>query len=211
MGRSPPGRGDALRVETASEFVQAAAAAVVILCWLALTVVFTLKARGPRPRETRRERASIAGIVLQSLGFGLVWGLQRRTFSPMTPDHPALGSVFAGLEIVLAIGSIWLTIAAARVLGKEWSFQARLVEGHRLMTEGPYALVRHPIYTGMLGMLLATALAFAHWIALGPALILYGAGTVIRVRSEEKLLREAFGQTFEEYARRVPAVLPGWR
>lgn len=200
-----------MRIETAGDFAQAAAAAVVVLCWLAFTGVFFLKKKGPRPKESRRERASILGIVLQSLGFLFAWGAQRPTFSPMTPRHPALGAALAGVEVVLAVGSIWLTISAARVLGREWSFRARLIEGHRLVTEGPYALVRHPIYTGMLGMLVATALAFAHWIALVPALILYGAGTVIRVRSEEKLLREAFGRAFEEYARRVPAVLPGLR
>ncbi len=197
-----------MRIETATDFMQAAAAGVVFLSWLAFAFVFILKAKGPRPKESRRESASIAGIVLQGLAFALAWGVQRRTFSPMTPDHPALGAALAGLDVALAVGSMWLTIAAARVLGREWSFRARLLEGHRLVTEGPYALVRHPIYTGMLGMLLATALAFAHWIVLVPALILYGAGTVIRVRSEEKLLRAAFGQTFEEYARRVPAVIP---
>jgi protein-S-isoprenylcysteine O-methyltransferase Ste14 len=200
-----------MRIETASEFVQAAAAAVVILCWLVFASVFLFKKKGPQPKESRRERASIAGIVLQGLSFAFAWGVRRPTFSPMTPDHPAFATVLAGLEVALAVGSIWLTISAVRVLGKQWSFQARLVEGHRLVTDGPYALVRHPIYTGMLGMLLATALAFAHFVVLVPALILYGAGTVVRVRSEEKLLREAFGQAFEEYASRVPAVLPGWR
>ena len=200
-----------MRVETAPEFAQAAAAAVVILCWLAFAAVFTFRMRGPRPKERRRERASIIGIVLQGMSFACVWCSGRLTFSPITPDHPAIGAILAGLCVPLAVGSIWLTITAASVLGKEWSFQARLVEGHRLVTAGPYALVRHPIYTGMFGMLLATGLAFAHWIAVVPATVLYGAGTIIRVRSEEKLLREAFGRAFEEYARRVPAVFPGLR
>ncbi len=83
-----------------------------------------------------------------------------------------------------------------------------LVEEHKLITEGPYRLVRNPIYTGMLGILIVTGLAISRWFAVVAALVLFGIGTVIRVRSEEKLLREAFGAEFDAYARRVPAVFP---
>jgi len=58
------------------------------------------------------------------------------------------------------------------------------------------------------GMLLATGLALSHWVASLPGLILFGIGTAIRIRSEEKLLKEAFGSEFDAYARRVGAVLP---
>jgi protein-S-isoprenylcysteine O-methyltransferase Ste14 len=102
-----------------------------------------------------------------------------------------------------------LVTAAVRTLGKEWSLTARLVEGHKLATTGPYAFVRHPIYSGMLGMLVATGLAFSYWGALLAALVIFFAGTIIRVRSEEKLLREAFGEQFENYAQHIPAIVPG--
>ncbi len=61
----------------------------------------------------------------------------------------------------------------------------------------------------MFGMLIATGLAMEHWFALMVAIVLFMIGLVIRVRSEEKLLRAAFGSQFEDYAKRVPAVLPG--
>jgi protein-S-isoprenylcysteine O-methyltransferase Ste14 len=86
---------------------------------------------------------------------------------------------------------------------------ARLVEGHKLLTEGPFRVVRHPIYTAMFGMLLANGLAVSHPGALLPASVVYWIGAAIRIRSEEKLLRDTFGQEFEAYARRVPAVFPG--
>jgi protein-S-isoprenylcysteine O-methyltransferase Ste14 len=104
---------------------------------------------------------------------------------------------------------VWLIASAVSTLGKQWAFAARLVEGHKLITEGPYAFVRNPIYAGMLGMLVATGLAMEHWTALDVAVVLFAVGLVIRVRSEEKLLRAAFGKEFEDYAKRVPAVLPG--
>ena len=109
----------------------------------------------------------------------------------------------------LALASELLVIAAVRTLGRQWAIAARLVEGHKLVTDGPYRFVRNPIYTGMFGLMLATGLAVSHWWAILLAGVPFAIGTVIRVRSEEKLLRAAFGQEFEEYAKRVPAVVPG--
>ena len=110
--------------------------------------------------------------------------------------------------MVLAVTSVWFVSTAVRALGKQWSLAARVLEGHRLITQGPYNIVRNPIYAGMFGMLLATGLVTSHWIGLLIAIIVFAVGTVIRVRSEEKLLREAFGREFEDYASRVPAVVP---
>jgi protein-S-isoprenylcysteine O-methyltransferase Ste14 len=118
-------------------------------------------------------------------------------------------AVFAfAITLLVAGGSVWFVSSAIRTLGRQWSLGARLIEGHKLITEGPYRLVRNPIYTGMFGLLLATGLAISHWIGLLIAIIVYAVGTVVRVHSEEKLLRGAFGAEFDSYARRVPAVIP---
>jgi protein-S-isoprenylcysteine O-methyltransferase Ste14 len=108
----------------------------------------------------------------------------------------------------LSVGSVWLNVVAIRTLGKQWSVAARLREAHKLVTEGPYRVVRHPIYAANFGLLLATGLAFSR---LGPLLLAslaFWIGSVIRVRGEERLLREAFGEEYEAYARRVPALFP---
>jgi len=60
----------------------------------------------------------------------------------------------------------------------------------------------------MFGLMIATGLAFTTWWALGAATIVFLVGNCIRIRSEEKLLREAFGVQFDDYARRVPAFFP---
>ena len=104
--------------------------------------------------------------------------------------------------------SLWTMWSALRVLGKQWSLQARVLEDHKLIREGPYRFVRHPIYTGMLGMIIVGGLAWSHWLGFVIALVLFGIGTAVRVRSEEKLLREQFGTAFDDYRRSVPAVLP---
>ena len=61
----------------------------------------------------------------------------------------------------------------------------------------------------MLGMLIATGIAVSYWPALLVALVVFFLGTAIRIRSEERLLRETFGLEFETYARSVPAIVPG--
>ena len=121
---------------------------------------------------------------------------------------PAVEIALAIVTMALAVASVWFCSAAIRTLGKQWSLAARVVEGHKLVTEGPYSIVRNPIYTGMFGMLLATGLAVSHWIGLALAIVVFAIGTFIRVRSEERLLREMFGPEFEAYARKVPAVIP---
>lgn len=184
----------------------------VILCWLGFVGIFLLRKRPPKAPETKRDRLATLGIALQMCAYFLVWF--QPPWRPFLPGVAALsgiaGSVFFVFTVAIAAGSVWLVAAAVRTLGKQWAVPARLVEGHKLITVGPYAYVRNPIYTGMLGMLIATGLAMEHWIATIAAIVIFGIGLLIRVRSEEKLLRAAFGQEFEDYARRVPAVIPGF-
>lgn len=198
-----------LRMTIQLEFWPTLTFAVVMLCWLVFAGAFIFRKKPPKTTESKRESASIAGIALQAVGYALVWSIRRTPFTPLVSMNKYAEIALALLTMALALASVWMVMAAVKRLGKEWSFAARLVEGHRLVTEGPYSLVRNPIYTGMLGMLVATGLAITHWIALPFALIIFLIGTVVRVRSEEKLLREAFGTEFEEYARRVPALIPG--
>ncbi len=181
---------------------------LVLLCWFGFVVVFFLRRKPAAAPEQARDASSRPGIVLQGLSYGVMWALPRR-FSPLISFSPALNVALLVVAVLLAVGSVWLVMTAIRTLGKEWSLTARLVEGHRLVTAGPYSLVRHPIYTGMFGMLLATALSYSHWLGLLLGVIIFWSGTIVRVRSEERLLRAAFGAEFDAYARRVPAVLPG--
>jgi protein-S-isoprenylcysteine O-methyltransferase Ste14 len=184
--------------------------AIVIACWIAFSCVFVFR-KQPQQKEAKRDRRSLAGIVLQMCAYAVVsFQPPRAAFLPPLPNSMrVLGPLISVCAIGLAIGSVWFAAAAARALGQQWAFSARLIEGHKLITEGPYSVVRNPIYTGMLGLLIATGLAMEHWRALVIATPLFMAGLVIRVRSEEKLLRSAFGEEFEEYAKRVPAVIPG--
>jgi protein-S-isoprenylcysteine O-methyltransferase Ste14 len=109
---------------------------------------------------------------------------------------------------MLAFASIWWSLRAVQTLGKQWTYEARVIEGHELITRGPYAVVRNPIYLGMFGLMVSTGLVFTTWWALLIAVIVFLVGNQVRIRAEEKLLRETFGSQFDDYARRVPAFFP---
>ncbi len=182
--------------------MQRPALLLVTICWFALVAGFVLRKRPPRAREVKRGRAWGSGLLLQGLSIVIVMATLR------PPSAKALLplDVFA---VALAAASVWLMIAAERALGRQFAYQARLVEGHELITTGPYRYVRHPIYTAFFGLILATALAGSRWFAVPLFIPFYAAGTAIRIRSEENLLRAEFGESFESYARRTSAVLPG--
>ena len=176
--------------------------------WIAFGAIFILRKKWSRDKTRKSDRASLIGIFVQTLSLFAVWMNPRRHFSTILP----LGYWFQFLSTILVVAiiivSLWIMAASLRALGRQWSLQARVLENHKLVREGPYRFVRHPIYTGMLGMILAAGLAWSHWIGFLIALAFFAIGTAIRVRSEENLLREQFGAEFDDYKRSVPAVVP---
>ena len=183
----------------------------VIVCWFFFAGIFLLRKRPPQAPDAKRDKRATLGIVLQMVGYFLVFF--QPPHQPFLPPVPALsgfvGILFSIFTVGLAAASGWLIYNSVRTLGRQWAMRARLVEDHKLITEGPYAYIRNPIYTGMLGMLIATGLATEHWIALAAAIVIFMIGLMIRVRVEESLLRSQFGPEFDAYASRVPAVVPG--
>ncbi len=197
-------------LETANT-AQKVAFYAVVACWWIFLLTFWLKKRPPQARETKRDWTSLIGMFLQGVAYFFVWSspVRQKNHLPVASRSQVLHWGLAVLTVAIAVASTWLVNAAVRRLGKQWALAARLVEGHTLIQDGPYSLVRNPIYTGMFGMLVATGLALAQWIPLLAGVALFAFGTWIRVQSEERLLRGAFGDEFEAYARKVPALIPG--
>jgi len=96
---------------------------------------------------------------------------------------------------------------ARRYLGTNWSSTVTIKEGHELVTAGPYAIVRHPIYTGLILAFVGTALAIGEWRAVLAAVL----GVIAfwrKLSLEERWMREQFGERYQAYSRRVPALIP---
>jgi protein-S-isoprenylcysteine O-methyltransferase Ste14 len=95
-------------------------------------------------------------------------------------------------------------------LGRLWSSNVTRKEGHTVIDTGPYGLVRHPIYTGILTALTATAAAKGTLLGLLGAAILAG-GLWMKARLEERWLTEELGEeAYGAYRRRVPMLVPFW-
>jgi protein-S-isoprenylcysteine O-methyltransferase Ste14 len=180
---------------------------VVAICWLGFGIILILGRSRAAKSEKKKDVTSHVGFLLQCAGYGICFLFHRPYFSPMAISEGTALAISI-VAIAIAITSEWLAFAAAMTLGKQWALVARVIEGHELVERGPYGLVRNPIYLAMLGMLIATGLAISYWQALVAALVVFLLGNEIRIRSEERLLREAFGSKFDDYARRVPAVFP---
>ncbi len=99
--------------------------------------------------------------------------------------------------------SVW----ARRHLGTNWSQSVTVKEGHELITSGPYALVRHPIYTGLLLGFLGCAVARGEWRGLLAVILVFGV-LWRKLKLEEKWMRDRFGGPYEAYSRRVAALVP---
>lgn len=178
--------------------------------WAWFILVFAFRRRPEGQRERVQDPRAKVGIVLVMIGMAVVWSAGRRPFTPVVPGMGVAAWTVAGAVVVVLVpASMWMMWAAVRTLGKQWSVRARVLEDHALVTAGPYGIVRHPIYTGMLAMTLAVGLAYSHWVGVVIGLTLVAVGTGIRVWSEERLLRRELGQAYGEYARRVPAIVPG--
>ena len=179
----------------------------VVVGWLVFGAVFIFRRRPPQARPQARDRRALVGIGFQGVAYAMVWALRR---PPAPAEAPASGVAIAEAALVLLFmaTSLILSYMAVNTLGKQWSVAAQVVESHELVTSGPYAWVRNPIYTAMTGMLIATGLAVSTLSVLIAAVLLSLVGILIRVRLEERLLRARFGELYEEYAHRVPALLP---
>lgn len=118
--------------------------------------------------------------------------------------HPAL----LLLGILVAALSLVMFDKSHRGLGKEWSFSLELKDGHRLKTDGVYALVRHPMYTAFWLWALAQVILLPNWIAGLSGLIGFGCLYAFRVPREEAMMAQAFGEEWRNYAARTPRVAP---
>jgi len=184
----------------------------VMAAWGAFALVFVCgrwKTRGP---SQTRDAVAWAGTALQGVALGCIWGFRRTPLgAPLARGYPTIDLVLVLACVALAWLSAGMMFWAIHTLGRQWAVAARLVEGHELVTGGPYQFVRNPIYTGLFAIALATAGVLSQPWTIAVAAPLFLAGTMVRVRAEERLLRARFGPRYDEFARRVPALLPRLR
>jgi protein-S-isoprenylcysteine O-methyltransferase Ste14 len=175
--------------------------------WLLFAAYWLFAAVGAK-RPAKKESAGrrFLHIAVMTVGFFLLYGnevrygvLSRR----FLPDELWIAWAGAALTLAGVLFAIW----ARFTIGKEWSAEVQIKEGHQLIRTGPYAHIRHPIYTGMLLALCGTAIAIGEYRAiLGVALFLVA--FIRKAKKEESFLAGEFGPAFDEHRRRTGFFLP---
>ncbi len=161
-----------------------------------------LQARAGKSVPERRVRTD----PLSELGLAIQFGAVVLTFLFRRGDAGSIQTTAVGITLgAISVALTWWGLAH---LGRQWRLQAVVTDDHTLITTGPYAWVRHPVYTAFFGMLLANILLISSWWAGAAAVVLFITGTEIRIRVEERLLSAHFADHFVSYRSRVAAWLP---
>jgi protein-S-isoprenylcysteine O-methyltransferase Ste14 len=137
----------------------------------------------------------------------LIWALSPRPLFAFA-DYELTPAPLAGGVALYAVG-LYLFRRSHQDLGTNWSITLEIRERHRLVTDGIYRRIRHPMYLSLIVFSLGQALAVPNWLV-GPS-YLAGIGLLcaLRLGPEERMMREEFGAEYEAYARRTARLLPG--
>jgi len=181
------------------------------VCTILFAVVIFRRPAGANEADEKGHRPDRLGIILQTLSFPCPWTFRRLRVNPFGGESLVPDIFIALASLLIAIGSLALVSRAKNRLGKHWALSARVVAGHHLVTDGPFGRVRHPLYLSMGILLLAAVIGLASPIGAALTAGLFGWGTALRVRAEDRLLAETFGREFEEYRRRVPGFFPRFK
>jgi len=182
--------------------------AAIRYAWEALALVWLVGlAFTKRTVRSQAPGTRLFHLALIVLGFTLLsdrWLTQGWLGMRFLPSLHSLAVVGLALTIAGCAFAIW----ARLVLGSNWSGRATVKADHQLMTGGPYAIARHPIYTGLLVAVVGTALADGEWHAF-MAVITILLAFVVKMSQEERLMIQTFPAEYPAYRHRVKALIPG--
>lgn len=175
--------------------------------WLAFAAYWIVGAF--RTRATVRREAFLAryGVMLiEAVGFVLLFD-KDADIGVLGHHFLQRGEAAAIVGLVMTWVGLGIAIWARYNLGQFWSGRITLKEGHQLIRSGPYARLRHPIYTGLDLAAIGSALVIDRWrCVVGVAVIMIG--FVIKAKREERLLSGQFGEAFDEHRRQTGFLLP---
>jgi protein-S-isoprenylcysteine O-methyltransferase Ste14 len=175
--------------------------------WIAFLIYWQIKAVDTK---TTRRLEPLAQRILRTLIFLIAIVLLATTRIPLPWLYlqlwPAgLWSFWLGATVTVA--GLLFAVWAREHLGSNWSRSVTIKQGHELITTGPYALVRHPIYTGILAGFLGTAIALSQ-VRGFIAFVLIFIALWLKLHREEQWMRSEFGETYATYAHQTAALVP---
>ncbi len=178
------------------------------LLWYAIIVIW-LGAAFFSKRTIRRQSSGPrwlqAGVNGAGLAFLFSWHLR---FGILGVRLVPASSIANAIGLGVAVGGCLLALYARFILGRNWSGDVTLKQDHALVLTGPYRWMRHPIYSGLLLLVLGTAIVFGI-IASFVGLCLIFIGLWAKLRTEESFMLQQFGEQYRDYKQRVKALIPG--
>jgi protein-S-isoprenylcysteine O-methyltransferase Ste14 len=180
---------------------------LILWLWWAWALVWAVAALSNKATRRRESRGSRLAHVVPLLIGGVLLAWRDPPWEVLTQRlWPRSFGVYL-IGVALLAAGLGLAVWARVYLGRNWSGTVSVKEGHELIRTGPYAYVRHPIYTGLLAAVLGTAIATGTvGAALGFLIILIG--LVRKSRIEEVFMRETFPDEYPRYSAEVPALIP---
>jgi protein-S-isoprenylcysteine O-methyltransferase Ste14 len=175
--------------------------------WVAFLIYWQVKA-GDTKATQRLEPAW--SRLLRVLIFVVAIAVESTTRIPLRWLYVALwpqGVWPFWVGAAVTVGGLLFAVWAREHLGRNWSRSVTIKEGHELISSGPYGVVRHPIYTGILAGFLGTAIAISQ-VRGFVALALVFLALWLKLSREEEWMRAQFGETYAEYARKTAALVP---
>jgi protein-S-isoprenylcysteine O-methyltransferase Ste14 len=175
--------------------------------WIAFLVYWQIRAAGNKTTRRVEPAASrilrgfivlIVVILLSTNRIPLPW-LYRQLWPP------GLWPFWIGA--VVTVAGLLFAVWARQYLGGNWSSSVTIKQDHELITTGPYSLVRHPIYTGILTGFLGTAIALSQVRGFAASVLMF-IGYWAKLRMEEEWMRSQFGETYAIYSHRTAALVP---
>ena len=175
--------------------------------WMALVLVWVVSAL--RTKRTIQRQSSLSQILYTAIlvvgvflifakQIGVPW-LDRQLFSVTVPV------ALAGLLAVLT--SVVFSVWGRLMLGGNWSNSVTVKENHTLVRRGPYGIVRHPIYSGILLGMLGSALQRGE-IRGFVGVLICGLSYWLKTRAEERFMEQRFGEEYLQYSHKVKALVP---
>jgi protein-S-isoprenylcysteine O-methyltransferase Ste14 len=174
------------------------------VAYLAFWQIMAVNVKATQRNEPARSRITRAVVFLSAVVLLSYGGVPLHWLNwPLWPERRLTFWVGAAITAAGLLFSIWARLH----LGRNWSRSVTIKEDHELIVTGPYALVRHPIYTGLLTGFLGTAIAVAK-LRGALAFVMIFLSLWAKLRLEERWMRDQFGASYQAYSGRVAALVP---
>jgi len=140
------------------------------------------------------------------LALSLLW-VPKFPISLLTIRFLPDSNLFFWIGFIVTSGSLYFSVWARKLLGKNWSQAVTIKDDHQLITDGPYAIVRHPIYTGLIVGFIGTSIALGELRGLISDFLVFVV-LLYKLKLEDKWLLEQFGESYKIYCQKTAALIP---